>query len=98
MSLDFAFGESVEVDKYNLAVVDAWRSEDAVGVVVGEGDQVVYLIFLEFEGFDDVLDLHREEVDQEGFVVQRHHDLVLTDPHLLYLGVECQVGNYLLGL
>lgn len=43
-----------------------------------------------------MLDFHTVQIYKEGFVVESHHDLILSYPHLLYFGVECEIGDYLL--
>jgi hypothetical protein len=97
MRLDLPLGEPPEVDEEDMSVLHARSCEDEVVVLVGKRDQVVDLIFFESEGFDDVLDLHGEEVDQEHLVVEGNNDLVLPDFDLLDFGVKGQVCNDLLG-
>jgi len=81
-----------------VASVGAGGGQDEVVGVVGEGDEVVDLVVLEFGSLDDVLDFEVEEVDQEDLVIQRDHYLVQPDLHLPYLRTEVHLRDYLLPL
>jgi hypothetical protein len=75
----------------------AGRSQDEVGVETGESDVVVDLILLKGKGFDDVFDFKFEQIDEEDFVIEGHHDFIDSYFDLLDFGGEGHVSDDLLG-
>lgn len=97
MRLDLSFGKLSEIDQQDMPIFGAWSGHDKVGIIVGKRNQVVYFIFFEPEGFYNVLYFHAEEVNKEDLVIQGYHNLVLSNSHLLYLRIESEVCDDLLG-
>lgn len=58
MRFDLSLGQSAEIDQQDMPIVDSRSSHNEVVEVIGQRDQVIDLIFLKLEGFDDVLNLH----------------------------------------
>ena len=79
-----------------MPVVDPWSSHDEVVEVIGERHQIVDLVLLKLEGFDDVLNLHGVEVHKKDLVVECDYYLILPYLDLHDLGIEGDIGDDLL--
>jgi small-conductance mechanosensitive channel len=66
-----------------MPVLSARGCHYEVSIIIGQGNQIVYFIFFESEGFDYMLYFHTEQVNQEDLVVKSNHYLVLAYFNLL---------------
>lgn len=80
-----------------MPVVNTRSRHDEVVEIIGQRHQIIDLVFLKLEGFDDVLDLHRVKVHKKDLVVQSHYYLILPYLDLHYLGIEGEICDDLLG-
>ena len=61
-------GQPPQIDQQDMPVVHSRSSHDKVVVVIRQRDQVIDLIFLKLEGFDDMLNLHSVEINKKDLV------------------------------
>ena len=96
MGFDFPLGEFAEVDKGDIAHVFSRSCKNEVGVLTRKRDHIVYLIFFEGKGLDNVFDFEVEKVKEKNFVVKCYNYLVESDSDLFDLGRKSHVSDYFL--
>lgn len=86
MSFNLSFSEFTEINKSDMTSFDTGSCHNEISIVIGERDEIVDLIFLEFKSLYYMLDFEVEEVDQKNFVVKGNYNFALSDLYLLYFG------------
>lgn len=79
-----------------MPVVYPWSSHDEVVEVIRQRHQIIDLVLLKFEGFDDVLNLHRVQVNKKDLVEECDYDFILAYLDLHDLGIEGEISDDLL--
>lgn len=79
-----------------MPVVYPWSSHDEVVEVIGQRHQIIDLVLFKFEGFDDVLNLHRVQVNKKDLVKECDYDFILAYLDLHDLGIESEISYDLL--
>lgn len=96
MSFEFPLSELTEIDKWDESCLYARRSQYKIRVVIWEWDKIVDLVLLEFECFENVLNLQTEQVYEENFVIECNYDFVQPYFNLFDLRTKIEVCYYLL--
>lgn len=59
-----------------MANLNAWSCKNKISRKTRERNHIIDLILLKFKGFDNMLDLKFEEVDEEYFIVESNYNFV----------------------